>query len=66
MSNLPYTFFGGKDRHTLFVSVEVSSPDGNFDTLGKIFFTTAMNYRIKIFILKLQRPGFTFFSRWLS
>ncbi len=37
MSNLPYTFFGRHDRHTLFVSVEVSSPDGNFDTLGKSF-----------------------------
>ncbi len=37
MSNLPYTFFGGHDRQTLFVSVEVSSPDGNFDTLGKSF-----------------------------
>jgi hypothetical protein len=35
MSNLPYTFLGGHDRQTLFVSVEVSSPDGNFDILGK-------------------------------
>jgi hypothetical protein len=35
MSNLPYTFLGGHDRQTFFVSVEVSSPDGNFDILGK-------------------------------
>jgi hypothetical protein len=37
MSNLPYTFFGGHDRQTLFVSDEVRSPD-NFDTPGNIFY----------------------------
>jgi hypothetical protein len=31
MSNLPYTFFGGYVCQTLFVSGEVSSPDGSFD-----------------------------------
>ncbi len=38
MSNLPYTFLGGHDRQTLFVSVEVSSPDGNFDILENLFY----------------------------
>jgi hypothetical protein len=33
-------FSGGEDRQELFVPVEVSSPDGNFDTLGKSFFAT--------------------------
>ncbi len=37
VKNLPYTFLRGHDRQTLFVSVEVSSPDGNFDILGKSF-----------------------------
>ncbi len=37
ISNLPYTSFGGHYRQTLFISVEVSSPDGNFDILGKSF-----------------------------
>jgi len=31
-------FSGGQDRQELFVRVEVSSPDGNFDTLRKNFF----------------------------
>jgi hypothetical protein len=38
MSNLQYTFFGGHDRQTFFVSVEVSSPDGNFDIFGKSYY----------------------------
>jgi hypothetical protein len=33
-------FSGGQDRQELFVPVEVSSPDGNFDTLGKSFFAS--------------------------
>jgi hypothetical protein len=33
-------FSGGQDRQELFVHVEVSSPDGNFDTLGKTFFAS--------------------------
>ncbi len=40
MSNLPYTFFWGHDRQQLFVPVEVSSPDSNFDILGKSFLPT--------------------------
>jgi hypothetical protein len=28
---------GGEDRQELFVPVEVSSPDGNFDTFRKSF-----------------------------
>jgi hypothetical protein len=48
-----YTFFGEHDRQTLFVSIEDSSPDGNFDILGKSFLSTLMNFRIKILILKL-------------
>jgi hypothetical protein len=30
----------GQDRQELFVPDEVSSPDGNFDTLGKSFFAS--------------------------
>jgi hypothetical protein len=37
MSNLSYTFTGGYDRQTLFVSGEVTSSDGNFDILGIIY-----------------------------
>ncbi len=33
-------FSGGWDRQELFVTVEVSSQDGYFDTLGKSFFAT--------------------------
>jgi hypothetical protein len=33
-------FSGGEDRQELFVPVEVSSPDGNFDTFGKSFFAS--------------------------
>jgi hypothetical protein len=33
-------FSGGRDRQELLVPVEVSSPDGNFDTLRKSFFAT--------------------------
>jgi hypothetical protein len=40
MSNLPYPLFGGHDRQTLFVFVEVTSPDGNFEILGKSFLPT--------------------------
>ncbi len=45
MSNLPYPLFGGHDRQTLFVFVEVSSPDGNFDILEKSFLPTLWNYK---------------------
>jgi hypothetical protein len=31
---------GGEDRQEFFVPVEVSSPDGNFDTLRKSFFAS--------------------------
>jgi hypothetical protein len=44
MSNLPYTFFGGHGHQTLFVSVEVSSPEGNFDILGKFDFETTKTW----------------------
>jgi len=40
VSNLLYTFSGGQDHQELFVPVEVRSPDGNFDTLGKSFFAS--------------------------
>jgi hypothetical protein len=33
-------FSGGQDGQELYVPVEVSSPDCNFDTLGKSFFVT--------------------------
>jgi hypothetical protein len=33
-------FSGGQDRQELFVPDEVSSPDGNFDTLKKSSFVT--------------------------
>jgi hypothetical protein len=33
-------FSGGEDRQELLVPVEVSSPDGNFDTFGKSFFAS--------------------------
>ncbi len=33
-------FAGGQDRQELFVHVEVSNPDGNFDTIGKSFFAS--------------------------
>ena len=33
-------FFGGQDHQELFVCVKVSSPHGNFDTLGKSFFAS--------------------------
>jgi|LakMenEpi03Aug12_release.lakeMendotaPanAssembly.Ray.scaffolds.fasta_scaffold4406610_1 hypothetical protein len=33
-------FSGGQEHQELFVPVEVCSPDGNFDTLGKSFFAT--------------------------
>jgi hypothetical protein len=50
LKSLPYTFFGGHDRQTLFVSVEVSSPDDKFDTLGKSFLP----------LYKLQNQNFYF------
>jgi hypothetical protein len=31
---------GGEDRQEFFVPVEVSSPDGNFDTFEKSFFAS--------------------------
>jgi hypothetical protein len=34
----PTLFSGGQDHQELFVPVEVSSPDGNFDTLRKSLF----------------------------
>jgi hypothetical protein len=37
---LPTLFSGGEDRQELFVPVEVSIPDGNFDTFGKSFFAS--------------------------
>jgi hypothetical protein len=42
MSNLPHTFSGGHDSQQLFVPVEVSSPDGNFDIIGKLFLPTVL------------------------
>jgi hypothetical protein len=33
-------FSGGEDRQELFVPVEDSIPNGNFDTFGKYFFAS--------------------------
>ncbi len=40
----------------MYVPVEVSSPAGNFDTLGKAFLGERCSPPIKILILTLQSP----------
>ncbi len=70
MSNLPYNFFGKHDCQTLFVSVEVSNPDGNFGILGKSFLSMLWISESKFLFLNYKDLDFTclvdFFSKLWS